>query len=90
MPLTNLRASSQGAINVSITRPKKNSSWQIDGRWRWVTVVRKPAELDGDVKYILEKLSSMTREVSKVNASPEDYFAMMADLRTHYIQHKMS
>lgn len=90
VPLMDRRASSQGAIGVSIYRPKKDDNWTVDGDWRWITVVRKPTELDGDAKFILSKLRDLAPDISKDTAGPEDYAAFMTDVRLFYIQEKMS
>ncbi|CAK4032274.1 Hypothetical predicted protein [Lecanosticta acicola] len=90
VPSANSRASSQGAICVTMVRPKKNSAWEVNKHWSWVTVVRKPAGLEDDVKLMLEKLDTMTREVSREDANPDGYFRLMTDLRAFYIQEKLS
>ncbi|EME49462.1 hypothetical protein DOTSEDRAFT_19906 [Dothistroma septosporum NZE10] len=90
VPFTNDRASSQGAMSMSIFRPTKGAHWQVDEEWRWVTVVRRPAELQGDASLILEKLRDMIPEISKDTATHDDYAALMTDLRSFYIQEKMS
>lgn len=90
VPFINERASSQGAMGMSIFRPTKGADWQIDDGWRWITVVRKPSELQGDAKFILEKLKDILPEVVKESAMPDDYAALMTDLRSLYIQKKMS
>lgn len=77
-------------MGMSIFRPTKGADWQIDESWRWITVVRKPSELEGDAKFILEKLKDMAPEISKETAIPDDYAALMTDLRSLYIQEKMS
>lgn len=90
VPFTNDRASSNGAMGMSIFRPTKGSGWQVDDGWRWITVVRKPSELQGDAKFILEKLKDMVPKISKETAMPDDYAALMTDLRSFYIQEKIS
>ena len=90
VPFTNDRASSQGAMGMSIFRPTKGADWQVDEEWRWITVVRKPSELQGDAKFILGKLKEMAPEISKETAMPDDYAGLMTDLRSFYIQEKMS
>ncbi|KAF2211503.1 hypothetical protein CERZMDRAFT_98389 [Cercospora zeae-maydis SCOH1-5] len=88
VPLINQRASSQGAISVSIYRQTKHARWLIDSNWLWITVVRKPAELAGDAKFLMEKLQDMLPALSTDTASPDDYFGTMSDLRLHYVQEK--
>lgn len=90
VPLTHQRASSQGAIGVSIARPRKNDPWTVDDDWKWITVVRKPAELKGDAKFIQGKLRDLAPDVSKEKAGPDDYAAFMTDVRLFYVQEKMS
>ncbi|KAM3419026.1 hypothetical protein BST61_g4981 [Cercospora zeina] len=89
-PLINQRASSQGAISVSTYRQTKHARWLIDPKWLWITVLRKPAELAGDAKFLMEKLADMLPALSADAASPEDYFGAMSDLRLHYVREKTS
>lgn len=90
VPLANDRASSQGAMSVSVRRPKKYDPWKVDDDWQWITVVRKPAELKGDVKFLHEKLVDLVSSISREAAGPDDYSGLMSDLRLFYIQEKMS
>lgn len=55
-----------------------------------MTVVRKPAELQNDAKFILEKLNIMTGAIFKEDASPDDYLGLLKRLREDYIQEKTS
>ncbi|CAK1355479.1 hypothetical protein CB0940_00802 [Cercospora beticola] len=90
VPLVNQRASSQGAISVSIYRQTKHACWHIDPTWLWITVVRKPVELAGDAKFLMEKLASIVPALSSDDALPDDYFGAMSDLRLYYVQEKTS
>lgn len=90
VPLANDRASSQGAMSVSVTRPRKHDPWGVNDDWQWITVVRKPAELQGDVKFVLQKLVELVPCISGDNAGPDEYSGLMADLRMFYVQEKMS
>ncbi|KAK4635652.1 hypothetical protein CLAFUW4_01044 [Fulvia fulva] len=90
VPFQNDRASSQGAMAVSIYRLTKGADWQVDNDWRWITVVRKPSELQGDTNFMLEKLKYVAPEISEETATPDDYATLMTDLRSSYIQEKVT
>lgn len=90
VPRANNRASSQGAIGISISRPKKNDPWAVDDEWKWITVVRKPAELDSDANFILEKARELVPDISKETAGPTYYVAFMEGVRSFYVREKMS
>lgn len=88
--LANDRPSCSGAISISISRPRKCDGWHVSSEWSWITVVRRPPEVKGDAKYILGKLREMTPAITPDTAGPEDYAAVLAELRLFYIQEKMS
>ncbi|KXT18894.1 hypothetical protein AC579_3522 [Pseudocercospora musae] len=90
VPFADPRASSQGAIGISIYRPTRADTWRIDADWKWITVMRRPAELNGDVKYIMKRLDEALAPISKDGAGPEDYIGMMGHVRLFYVQEKMS
>lgn len=90
VPLTNNRVSAQGAIGISIYRHRKNENWKIDDDWKWITVVRRPVELNGDVKFLITKLSELVPQISKDDALSDDYVDLIGDLRLLYVQEKMS
>lgn len=89
VPLANVRASSQGAIGISMFRPRKHADWVVEENWKWITVVRKPTELKTDAEFIVEKLGKMTSRISRDSAGPDDYMSLMVELRLVYIRKKM-
>lgn len=90
VPPANDRASSQGAMSVSVRRPKKNDPWEVDDAWSWITVVRKPAELQEDITLIMKRLSELVSCISNHESTPDDYSALVTELRLSYIQDKLS
>jgi hypothetical protein len=84
------RGTSQGAIEVALHRPKKHHPWLVDATWKWITVMRKPAELNGDAKLILAALTGLAGSVSTEEAGARDYTDVMVGLRTCYIRTKTS
>ncbi|KAI5370341.1 hypothetical protein Slin15195_G012180 [Septoria linicola] len=86
VPLTNnQRTSSQGAIGVSIYRQKKARDWLIDPAWSWITVVRKPAELDSHASLLVEKLKKLIAAMSTELAGMNAYIALVHGLKLYYL-----
>ena len=88
--LTNDRNSTNGAICISIERPKGDDVWRVDDDWSWVTVTRKPVELRFDARYLINELRDIIQKNPRAMRSAADIAGMMIDLRMQYVKEKMA
>ena len=88
--LTNDRSAANGALCISILRPKLESAWQVDDRWEWITVTRKPPVAESDAKFLISELEKIFTEYPRCLESVEGFAGMMADLKMTYVKEKMS
>lgn len=87
---TTSRASSQGAMGISLYRRKKHDYWQVDPNWQWTTVSRRPLGLQNDTEFLIEKLRDKVSTISTDCADIDEYYRLLSDLRLCYVQEKMS
>lgn len=88
--LTNDRSSSQGALSLRLSKDTATGCWIVEDKWKWITVVRKPAGLEGDAKFMIATLRRMLVNDSTSYLSAEGFVYLLADLRMEYAKEKMS
>ncbi|KYG42303.1 hypothetical protein M433DRAFT_158037, partial [Acidomyces richmondensis BFW] len=88
--ITNDRTPSQGAFSLRLRKETASSCWTVDDEWKWITVVRKPAGLEGDARFLIMTLKRMLVDDSTSNLGAEEFAYLLADLRMEYVKEKMS
>ncbi|KAI6833488.1 hypothetical protein KC340_g2865 [Hortaea werneckii] len=94
--------SSNGAVGITLSRDlhdKNNNNggsggdggWKVreDG-WRWITVVRKPGNVEDDAGFLIREVRRLLQEdewPGKLTAA--GLYGVMADLREGYVKEKM-
>jgi hypothetical protein len=89
VPLTNDRATSQGALGISMYRDVAKGCWRVGEGWKWITVVRKPGALGGDAKFLIQMLRRMLVNESTTYLSAEGLADLLVELRMEYAKKKM-
>jgi len=89
--LINDRAGGQGALKVGMKRDVVNKCWEVEDRWGWVTVVRKPEGLERDGEWLVRELRELVgRDSSVMGLEPERFWGVLVRLRERYVKEKMS
>lgn len=78
-----------GALSMSIRHNARTGLWQADPDWRWVTVVRRPADLGQDGDSLLGHLEGMMAGKSRATMDVEDYCRLLLNLRDTYFLKKL-
>lgn len=73
-----------GALSVDLRHNKLTGLWQVDEQWRWITVVRKPTDLNQHGQLLVELLGELVSGKSRTTASAGDYEAVLRDLPARY------
>ncbi|KAK4508578.1 hypothetical protein PRZ48_002317 [Zasmidium cellare] len=81
-----------GAFGVSVVRARKGGEWSVDEEgWNWVTVVRRPGDVEGDVKGILGRMGELLGEGALgEGVGPEGVVGFVERVREGYVRGKMS
>lgn len=87
--LTNDHATHSGALGVAMYYQPKQHTWEVNDEWRWITVVKKPAGIDGDGKLLVTSLRQLVKEQSDSSLHADRLVGLMTDLRMLYIKDKM-
>ena len=88
--LTNDRSSSNGAICLTIERPKRSAEWRVCNEWSWVTVTRRPNGVSVDAGFLMGSLRRMLAESADVLDTAGGVYGFLTDLRLLYVKEKMS
>lgn len=88
--LTNARSESNGALEVSLQRPKAGERWRVGDHWRWVTVTRKPSGVSLDAGFIMGSLRRLVADNPALLDSADDLYSTISDLKNLYVKEKMS
>lgn len=86
----NTRSSvAQGMLRVAMTRDLTgDGGWRVDDEWKWITVVRRPAALEGDAEFLIRKLRMLLAQDSPSHLSAEGLRCLLSDLPMAYVKHK--
>ena len=90
IPLPTEHAASSGAMSVTMRHNVHSGVWEVDEEWRWITVVRRPAQLAFDGELLVRILSDLIAAKSRITMSVEDYATLLENLRMAYFKDKMS
>ena len=88
--LTNDHAASHGALGILLHRFATESHWQVESRWSWITVMRKPAALEDDAEFLIQRSTALLADERTACTSAESFANMMTELRTLYVEKKVS
>ncbi|KAI6806636.1 hypothetical protein KC332_g1619 [Hortaea werneckii] len=86
--------SSNGAVGIMLHRDRNDESsggeWNVqeDG-WRWITVVRKPANLEIDAAFLIREVRRLLREDWPGKLTAAGLYGVLVDLREGYVKEKM-
>ena len=80
---------SQGAISVSMSRRRVKKEWHVDDTWKWITVVRRPSDIDSDAGFLIESLADLLDNMPNPLLSPDSYSELMIDLQRGYMKEKV-
>ncbi|KAK5113577.1 hypothetical protein LTR85_010805 [Meristemomyces frigidus] len=86
---TNAGSSSQGALSVGMKRDVAAGCWKVDDDWRWITVLRKPAALERDAEFLIQRLRSLLVNESTSYLNAEGFVGLMLELRGQYVKEKI-
>ncbi|KAF2171982.1 hypothetical protein M409DRAFT_63501 [Zasmidium cellare ATCC 36951] len=79
-----------GAFGVGIGRARKGGEWAVEEEWRWITVVRRPGDVEGDAKVLLGRMGVVLKEGGLgEGAGPEEFVGFMERVRGEYVRGKM-
>ncbi|KAI6912490.1 hypothetical protein D0867_15750 [Hortaea werneckii] len=90
--------SSNGALGILLHRDphdEKNNSgggggWKVrDDGWRWITVVRKPGNLENDAGFLIREVRRLLEEEWPGKLTAAGLFGVMSDLREGYVKERM-
>jgi hypothetical protein len=62
----------------------------VSDKWRWITVVRKPAGVEWDGTLLIQFLTQLVNGRSRTEMTAEDYVGVMGDLKMLYVKDKMN
>lgn len=79
---------SSGAIGLVIRHNPRTGLWETDEQWRWITVLRKPANVEQDGESLVGILKQLMDSQSKSTMAAEQYVAIMKDLKAAYLKTK--
>lgn len=88
--LANDPREANGAMSIQMQRSNNKDAWQASNTWKWVTVTRKPQEVEHDAQFLIAKLDELLGSEEHDITTAEGFLGVMADLRLLYIQEKMS
>jgi len=89
IPASGEDAARSGALGVAMRHDKRTNLWRVDEDWRWITVVRKPADLRNDGTMLASSLQDLTAGMSRETMSVNDYETLIASLRQRYWKTKV-
>lgn len=88
--LRNDRNGSSGALSIGLRRDVHDGCWKVKDRWKWITVVRRPAALDSDAKFLIAELRRLLINESTSYLDADEWYYMLTDLNLVYVKEKMS
>jgi hypothetical protein len=77
-----------GVISVQLRHDPRLGHWVVDDKWRWITVVRKPADAEQDGVLLCQLLTKLVDKRSRANLTAEDYSDIMFSLQVDYFTAK--
>ncbi|KAI7333552.1 hypothetical protein KC354_g18089 [Hortaea werneckii] len=86
--------SSNGAVGITLHRDRHDvntgGEWRVreDG-WRWITVVRKPANLETDAAFLIREVRRLLQEEWPGKLTAAGLYGVLVDLREVYVKEKM-
>jgi hypothetical protein len=75
---------SSGIISVHLRHDPRLGRWVVDDKWRWITVVRKPADAEEDGVTLGQLLTKLVNKRSRAKLTVEDYREIMFSLQVEY------
>jgi hypothetical protein len=75
---------SSGIISVHLRHDPRLGRWVVDDKWRWITVVRKPADAEEDGVSLGQLLTKLVNKRSRAKLTVEDYREIMFSLQVEY------
>ena len=79
---------SQGALSISMSRHRRAEQWQVDDAWRWITVVRKPSDIDNDAGFLIDHLATLLGRCPNPEMRTHHFQDMLVDLQLGYMNEK--
>jgi len=73
-------------VSIPLRRDKSQQTWAVGDDWKWVTVTRKPPDVDSDARYLIARLRAMLIEDSRLLHTAYGWTAMMAELRMAHLE----
>ncbi|RMY65629.1 hypothetical protein D0864_12041, partial [Hortaea werneckii] len=85
--------SSNGAVGIALHRHRNEGSssgeWKVqDDGWRWITVVRRPANLEIDAAFLIREVRRLLREEWPGKLTAAGLYGILVDLREGYVKEK--
>jgi hypothetical protein len=77
-----------GVISVHLRHDPRLGHWVVDDKWRWITVVRKPADAGQDGVLLCQLLTKLVDKRSRADLTAEDYSDIMFSLQVDYFTAK--
>ena len=87
--------SSNGAVGITLHRDLHDEDtgggeWRVrDDGWRWITVVRKPGNLENDAAFLIGEVRRLLKEEWPGKLTAAGLYGVMSDLREVYVKEKM-
>ncbi|KAI7091438.1 hypothetical protein KC356_g669 [Hortaea werneckii] len=85
--------SSNGAVGITLHRNAhdvNSGEWKVpDDGWRWITVVRKPANLETDAAFLIQEVRRLLQEEWPGKLTAAGLYGVLVDLREVYVKEKM-
>lgn len=88
VPVAHDLASSQGAFSITMERDATEGRWKVDDMWKWITVVRKPATVEGDAAFLTGLLRNMLVNGLTSHISSKEFSNLLTDVRLKYLNRK--
>lgn len=86
MPFHSEQLTPSGALSVALRHNKHTNVWLVDKKWRWITVVRKPADLAHHGEPLVEMLAQLVSAKSRTMMDAGDYEALLRNLPDLYFK----
>lgn len=81
---------SSGAVGVSVRHNPRAGTWEAVNGWQWITVLRKPANIEQDGEVLVCILKQLVEGQSRSNMTAEQHVALISDLKALYLKTKTS
>lgn len=78
-----------GALGIAMEYVPRKERWVVSPAWRWITVVRKPVDVEPDGEFLVDSLQAFVCSENR-EISAEFYGDLMSNLRKSYIAHKVA